>query len=56
MCQIFLENQHSQIAVFEVKCVFKPVDWNWSGPRTNSYVKLILVLCVCWWCGQTGGV
>ena len=25
---IFLESQHSQTAVFEVKCVFWHVDWN----------------------------
>ena len=25
-CQIFLE--HSQIAAFEIKCVFWPVNWN----------------------------
>ena len=25
---IFLESQHSQIAVFEVKCELWPVDWN----------------------------
>ena len=27
-CQFFLESPHSQIAVFEVKCVFWPIDWN----------------------------
>ena len=27
-------------------CVW-PVDWNWSGSRTNLYVKFLHVLCVC---------
>ena len=44
--------EHSEIAVFEVKCVFWPVDWNWSGSRTNQYINFSLVLCG--WCGQTG--
>ena len=43
------------MTVSEVECVFWAVDWDWSGPRTNPYVKFLLVLCVCWWCGQTGG-
>ena len=44
----------AKMTVFEVKCMFWPADWNWSGPRTNPYVKFLFVLCVCWWCGQTG--
>ena len=27
-CRIFLESQYSQNYCFEVKCVFRPVDWN----------------------------
>ena len=46
--RIFLESQHSQITVFEAKCVCVwSVDWNQSGPRTDPYVKFLLVLCVC---------
>ena len=30
-------------AVFEDKCVFLPVDWNWSSPRTNPYINESLV-------------
>ena len=45
MCRIFLESQRSQN--FEVKCVFWPVAWNSSGPRTNPYVKFFYLSCVC---------
>ena len=37
----------AKITAFEVKCVFWLVDWNWSGPRTNPYIKFLLDLCVC---------
>ena len=55
VCQIFFIAITSKITVFEVRCVFWPVDWNWSGPRTNPYTNFLLDLCVCWWCCQTGG-
>ena len=53
--KFFLKANIAKVAVFEVKCVFWPVDWNWNGPSTNPYIKFSLVLCVHWWCGQTGG-
>ena len=28
VCQMFLESQHSHIAVFEDKCEIWPVDWS----------------------------
>ena len=46
VCQIFLESQHSQIAVFEAVC-FDLYRLEWNGPRTNPYVKFSLVsVCV----------
>ena len=44
VCQFFLG--HSQIAAFEVKCKFWPVNWNWSGLRMNPYER---------WCGSDRG-
>ena len=55
VCRIFLESQHRQKYHFWGQMCVWPVDWNWSGPKTNPYVKFLLVLCLCWWCGQTGG-
>ena len=34
----FLKANIAKITVFEVKCVFWPIDWNQSGHRTNPYV------------------
>ena len=35
--------------------MFWPVDWNWSGPRTNPYASFhLFCVCVCG-CGQTEG-
>ena len=53
--EFFLKTSITKITIFEVKCVFWLVDWNWSGPRTNPYVKFLRDLCVYWWRGETGG-
>ena len=45
--EFFFKGSTAKITVFEVKSVFLLVDWNWSSPRTNPYVKFVLDLCVC---------
>ena len=38
----FSESQQSQIAFFDVICVFRSVDWNFSGVCVDDVVRLVL--------------
>ena len=51
-----LPPKHSQFAVFEVKGVFWPVDWYWSGKDKSVHNDSTCFVCVCWWwCDQNEG-